>query len=250
MTTTVKAKNKDKPKRLPKTLWDDINDWPSIFSIDVSILQDQSNKICFGCKNKKNKFIQEPNPENKKPSNYYEYWFVLPIGTNVKYFHLQCYIKVRKCFGQIDKHHLVPWSTKQLKGFKSIPSVKIKKYVRRLLWPMQVPYKDKFQQKLPQSIIHMTQEELRIELEKRNLCQFVLCPEPITITKKYKERINKFLNQTQCKQKGHYLVHGYCREIETDYPVLIIPYYLKCLISQRFDWSVSCCKLCVKLVGK
>ena len=107
MTTTVKAKNKDKPKRLPKTLWDDINDWPSIFSIDVSILQDQSNKICFGCKNKKNKFIQEPNPENKKPSNYYEYWFVLPIGTNVKYFHLQCYIKVRKCFGQIDKHHLV-----------------------------------------------------------------------------------------------------------------------------------------------
>lgn len=234
MADRIKAKNKDTKKRIRMTLWEDANtsEYPAIFSIDVSILQDQNNPICFWCESH-----DEPkDKELKKPPDYYDYWFTLPIGSNVKYFHLQCYKTVRINFGQMHPHHFVPSNTKQLKGFKSITSPDIKDYVRMLLWPMQVPYKHRFQQKLSKNIIHMNKEELRIELEKRNLSQFVAKPDKIGIIKKYKQRINKFLNLPQCKNKGDHLIHGYCRAIETDYPKLIIPCYLKCFIRQRFDW--------------
>ena len=147
-------------------------------------------------------------------------------GSNVIFGTMQCYMK----FSNWTDYH-IPSSVAQLKGYASL-SKEDRNMISNMLWPNQVKLSMQPKLSLTKYIDEMNKEQLRIELEKRAIDQYVKNAswieewdtEILKVTAI--QRLEQYLNNDECKQMQQLLVFGYCKSIEKSNK-LNIPTYLQ-----------------------
>ena len=84
-----------------------------------------------------------------------------------RYYHPKCYLNSKAWRDHFDATSA---DLNEMEGFNSL-SQKEQMELIKLLWPYQLPISMRSKAKLPKDIDEMSSEELRIELEKRDLPQ-------------------------------------------------------------------------------
>lgn len=147
---------------------------------------------------------------------------------------LDCFVASRDW-----RAYRVPASPQTLVGFDLLDKEKQNK-LSKSLWPNQVELSLRPKLNLVKCIDEMSKEELRIELEKRGITQFVALrvweqnEPPYIVTKgRVMRRLERYLNDDKCKRMNELLVIGYCKKIERDYR-LNVPTYLHKIVSKYY----------------
>lgn len=133
---------------------------------------------------------------------------------NRSYFqHLECYLKHNTL--ATASSTTFPYVSSELEGYKSLPK-SLRRKIRKSLWPNQVSDKAKPKLNFIFSFESITEKELELECEKRDLYK----------THGMVDRLQNYLTNEQCKKYHDYLVNGYIKEQQKRYKY-DIPTYIK-----------------------
>merc|ERR1712154_126256 len=142
------------------------------------------------------------------------------VGGNrkCKWYHLDCYLTA----DNVKYPHL----TSDFSGYDALPSAR-KRQVSNVCWPnMVVSKKERRHLKLKKEFCKMKIKDLKFELERRDI-------ERGGNKTQLQNRLQRYLSSRECQRDYDKLVHGYCREKEEKYG-LILPIYLTQIVNAYF----------------
>ena len=162
------------------------------------------------------------------------YWIVNYMTNNQ--YHIICF---NEFISNSPKHKRLPSYSKQLNGIDEISNNKQREIVIRLLWPHQLDHNIAARENVHYHIADLNKQELRIELEKRDLNQFVDVrnrPENRwIIMKTWKKRLLEYFKKDKnVNHNLHLLITGYCNEISADNKLNHMPKYLQDIIFKHY----------------
>ena len=160
--------------------------------------------------------------------------FVIVWDNDRTMCHLECYTQT-----WIWSLYRIPSRPSDVKGFESLSNQQ-KNIISQSLWPCQVNESMSPKLKLSKPVYDMNLSELRRELEKRGIDQYIpgkvwypLPERDESMIKACIKRLEEYLHDDKCIQMNDLLVKGFCNEIQRD-KTLNIPQYLQNIILKYY----------------
>ena len=139
----------------------------------------------------------------------------------------------------MNSKYIKPCCTEQLRGFDKLPK-KNQNIIAALLWPKQVNKSQRAQLRLIKCIDEMSDNELRIELKKRDIqirIFRIYSSSPNTPEERLEERrkrLMKYVGSAKCKEMYNMIVKGYCKKLQKENHDIVIPVYLQDMIYKYY----------------